>query len=503
MVKQLTAVLAAACVQGASLAQVPVIPAPRVVETRAGSFRLTPESLVGGDAPEVVRQAIQALELGDAGMNSKVAVRFERVTADPSLGAEGYTLDVEPNGIIIRAATEAGLFYGLQTLCQMVGADGEVPLAHIADRPRFAHRGLMLDGGRHMQPIAFIKSYLDRMAELKLNRFHWHLTEDQGWRIQIDQYPELTRTGAFRTRDGQRYGGFYTKEQIREVVAHAKSRFITIVPEIDMPGHMQAAVASYPNLGCTGETLPVRWDWGISDEVLCAGQESTYEFCEKVLDEVIDLFPDSPVIHIGGDECPKGRWKACPKCQEKIKSLGLKDEHALQLHFTARMARYLESKGRRLQGWNEIMEGGDLPPGVIVQQWNAPAAATQAANAGLDVVVSPTSHSYFDYPYSRIWVRKVYEFEPVPADLPGELHPRILGPQGNLWTEHLETSADVDYMTWPRAVAMAEVGWSVPERKSWDDFRKRCEAWIERQPEALRPGLRERLVLYADTSKAK
>lgn len=448
-------------------ADIHIVPKPLSIQPGSGTYTLKD----GVDGPDVA------------------AVKD---SSESSLGDEGYDLTVTGKGVTIKSPTDAGLFYGKVTLKQLIGPDNVVPAVHIVDKPRFPYRGLMLDSGRHIQSVEYIKTLIDRMADLKMNRFHWHLTEDQGWRIEIKKYPRLTEFGAWREKDGQRYGGFFTQDQIKDVVAYAQARFITVIPEIEMPGHSTAAVASYPWLGCTGKQFPVRWDWGISPHVYCPAKETTYEFCENVLAEVMGLFPSS-TIHIGGDECPKDEWKADPGCQALIKKLGLKDEDALQGYFTTRIAKFLESHGRHLQGWNEIMNGTDLPKGVIVQQWNAPHSATLAAQAGLDVVASPTSHCYLDYPYVQITAKKVLEFEPVPADLDKSLVHHILGPEGELWTEHMDDEARVDYMAFPRAVALAEVAWSPAGEKSWDDFKTRCQAWIARQPADQQKGLEERL----------
>ncbi|HZZ42255.1 MAG TPA: beta-N-acetylhexosaminidase [Tepidisphaeraceae bacterium] len=470
--------------------KVAVIPAPMKVEGESGGgYVLKEGGVIGGDDAGVVKLAAEELHLVE-GKKSHAGVKLELGGAEKMLGDEGYEMTVTGRGVVIEAAKPAGLFYGVQTLRQMVGEGDAVAGVHIVDKPRFGYRGLMLDSGRRIQSVEYIKSLIDRMAELKMNRFHWHLTEDQGWRIEIKKYPRLTEFGAWQVKDGKKTGGFFTQEQIKDVVAYAEARFMTVVPEIEMPGHSTAAVASYPWLGCGDAQVAVKPEFGISPHVYCPAKETTYQFCEDVLTEVMGMFPHSPVIHIGGDECPKQEWKTDPACQVLIKKLGLKDEDALQGYFTSRIAHFLADHGRRLQGWNEIMQGTDLPKGVIVQQWNAPQSATQAAEAGLDVVASPTSHCYFDYPYVQIPTHKVLEFEPVPGDLKEELQKHILGPEGELWTDN---GYEVDWMAFPRTVAMAEVGWSPKGDKDWEDFRGRCEKWIGRQPEEQRKGLSERL----------
>ena len=402
------------------------------------------------------------------------------------LGDEAYELRSGHYGITIHSNHPDGAFLGVQTLRQMLPPQiistkkvekvkWMVPGATIIDQPRFAYRGFMLDSCRHMQSMDYIKRTLDLMAMYKLNRFHWHLSEDQGWRIEIRKYPKLTEIGAWRDEtmgDGKRYGGFYTQDQIREIVKYASDRYITVIPEIDMPGHMMGALASYSNLGCTGGPYKVRTKWGIEKDVLCAGNPEVYEFVKNVLDEVCELFP-SNVIHIGGDECPRDRWHDCPKCQAKIKAEGLKDEDALQNYFTHYVAKYLESKGRRLQGWNEIMKGGDLPQSSIVHVWNNDKDTTTAAKSGRDVVYSRTSFMYFDYPWERVPMAKVYATEPIPSDLSADEAKHILGLQANLWTEHRPTDISCDDFTWPRLAAMAEVAWTDKSKRDYTDFLSR------------------------------
>jgi hexosaminidase len=354
---------------------------------------------------------------------------------------------------------------------------------------------MLLDCGRHFMTKDFVKRYIDLLAYHKLNVLHWHLTEDQGWRIEIKKYPKLTEIGAWRqaTRDDEqprdaagRYGGFYTQDDIREIVAYAKSRFVTIVPEIEMPGHCQAALASYPELSCTGGPFQVGTEWGVYDDVYCAGNDHTFEFLQDVLTEVLDLF-SSQFIHIGGDEVPKTRWKACPKCQARIKAEGLKDEAELQSYFVRRIERFLASKGRRLVGWDEILEGG-LAPNATVQSWRGMGGAIAAATAGHDVVSSPTSHCYLDYPQfpvvstqpvTVITLDKIYSFEPTPAELNAEQAKHILGAEGNMWTERAPQDR-VDYLVFPRLCALAEVTWSPKELRNWDDFATRMKAHYQR-----------------------
>jgi hexosaminidase len=404
------------------------------------------------------------------------------LTTKPGLGPEGYELTVTPERVIIRASQPAGIFYGKQTLQQLL--PGPIPCLHIEDRPRFPWRGAMLDVARHFFPKEFVKRYIDLLALHKLNTLHLHLTDDQGWRVEIKKYPKLTEVGSWRAEtngDGKRYGGFFTQDDLREIVAYAAERHITVVPEIEMPGHGLAALTAYPELSCTGGPFKVRTRWGVEPDVYCAGNEKTFAFVQDVLDEVLAIFP-SKFIHIGGDECPKARWKKCPKCQARMKAEGLKNEHELQSYFIRRIEKHLSSKGRRLIGWSEIREGG-LAKNAALMDWIG--GAVEGASAGHDVVMSPTSHCYFDYYQSQdkkaepkaiggfIPLSKVYAFEPVPAKLAPQFHKHILGAQANLWTEYIPTPQQAEYMTFPRLCALAEVVWSPAAARNWDDFSVR------------------------------
>ncbi|HEY2762370.1 MAG TPA: family 20 glycosylhydrolase, partial [Pirellulales bacterium] len=335
----------------------------------------------------------------------------------------------------------------------------------------------------HFFTVDDVKRFLDLMAFYKFNTFHWHLTEDQGWRIEIKKYPKLTEVGAWRDDgNGGKYGGFYTQDQIREVVAYAAARHIHVVPEIEMPGHSQAALAAYPELSCTGGPFTVGTRWGIYKDVYCAGKDHTFDFLQDVLAEVMDLFPGE-FIHIGGDECPKDRWEACPDCQAQIKVEGLHDEKELQSYFIKRIDTFVSSKGRRIIGWDEILEGG-LAPGAAVMSWHGTTGAVAAVKADHDVVLSPTSNCYFDYPQAKsldqvkasgnlLPLEKVYSLNPMPKELSDQQATHVLGAQANLWTERIENPARLDYMTYPRACALAEVVWSPAENRSWDDFQSR------------------------------
>jgi len=430
---------------------------------------------------------------------------------DPSLSPEGYRLTVTADGVTIAGGDAAGVFYGTRTLLQLLPAaavagpvaepDWSLPGVAILDRPRFGWRGGMLDVGRHFRSKEFVLRFIDLLALHKLNVFHWHLTEDQGWRIEIERYPRLTRVGAWRDQtvvgrvtddhadeqyDGVPHGGFYTQTEIREVVAYAARRFVTVVPEIDLPGHSQAAIAAYPELGNTGQQLAVGTTWGVSEHVLNVGQ-STLDFYKGVLDEVLDLFP-SRLVHLGGDECPRTEWRASQRAQARIRELGLADEDALQAWFIGRLGDHLASRGRRMIGWDEILEGG-ADPRAAVMAWRGRQAGIEAARAGHDVVMTPWSHVYLDYAQAEdaseplsigghTPLRKVYEYDPLPAEL-ADCADRVLGAQFNVWTEYMPTAASVEYMTFPRACALAEVVWSI-ERPPYDDFVARLRGHLQR-----------------------
>ncbi len=410
------------------------------------------------------------------------------------LGKEGYELRISPTHVLVDAASLAGIFYGLQTILQLFppeiesssplpGQRWSLPLGRIIDQPRFRWRGFHLDVSRHFFPKEWIMKMLDVAARYKINVFHWHLTDDQGWRIEIKQYPRLTDIGAWRREtmeDGQPYGGFYTQEDIKEVVDYARRRFITVVPEIEMPGHCQAALAAYPALSCSGGPFKVATEWGVMNDVFCAGAEETFTFLENVLAEILELFP-SPFIHIGGDEVPKLRWHNCARCQERIKQEGLRDESELQSYFIRRIEKFLNAQGRRLIGWDEILEGG-LAPNAAVMSWRGMAGGIEAARSGHDVVMSPTSHCYFDYYQGRVDepkaiggflpLEKVYSFEPIPPGLSASEASHILGAQANLWTEYISSTDHAEYMLFPRLVALAEVVWSW-KKKGLADFSRR------------------------------
>ena len=431
-----------------------------------------------------------------------------------SIGAsaqEGrYSLTINSGSIVISGATRSGTFYGIQTLIQLLPVSPYVSLASgpgvraseglaipavtIEDYPRFGYRGLHLDVGRHFFPVDFVKKYIDYLALHKMNYFHWHLTEDQGWRIEIKKYPLLTEIGSCRSgtiighhpgtgNDSTPHCGYYTQDQIREVVKYAADRYITILPEIELPGHSSAALAAYPWLGCTGGPYQVKQNWGVHKDVFCAGNDSTFKFLEDVLDEVIALFP-SKYIHIGGDECPKDSWKTCPKCQQRIKDKGLKNENELQSYFVQRIEKYINSKGRQIIGWDEILEGG-LAPNASVMSWRGEQGGIDAAKLNHDVVMTPGDYVYFDHSQLQnddsltiggyLPLKKVYSYEPIPAGLTTEQARHIQGAQANVWTEYMANPRKVEYMLFPRLSALSEVLWSPKEQRSWPDFEARLQ----------------------------
>lgn len=425
---------------------------------------------------------------------------------------EGYVLEITPSKIKIKAKTDQGAFYAVQSLRQLLPVNFEkdtlketevaIQCVTIHDEPIFPYRGMHLDVARHMFSVDFIKKYIDALALLKMNTFHWHLTDDQGWRIEIKQYPKLQEIAAFRdqslvghfsdqpqTFDGKKYGGYYTQEEIKDIVGYAQNRHITIIPEIEMPGHAQAAIAAYTDLGCTSDAVKVAQTWGVFEDIYCAGKEDTFTFLEHVLDEVVELFP-SKYIHIGGDEAPKTHWKNCNNCQQRIADEGLKDEHELQSYFIERIEKYLNTKGRQIIGWDEILEGG-LAPNATVMSWRGVNGAVKAAKQQHNVIMTPTSHCYFDYYQSTnsgeplaiggyLPLDKVYGFNPIPDGLTKEESRYVLGAQGNLWTEYIPNAEQAEYMVFPRAIAMSEVVWSSLDNKNYEDFVKRLEYFNKR-----------------------
>lgn len=488
-----------------------IIPTPVSLTQNEGNFKLNKNTKIYASTPEAKTVA----EFFAAKMNT--ATGYQIATADKEtsdgislvidgsldVNDEGYTLDVADSGVRIKAKTPQGLFYGMQSFLQLLPAEIESPSAvkgiawtapavSIKDEPRFGYRGIMLDPCRHFIPVENIKKQLDVLALFKINRMHWHLTDDQGWRIEIRHYPELTKVGSRRAEtvlgrntniyDGIPSGGYYTQRQIRDVVAYAAERFITVIPEIEMPGHASAALAAYPWLGCAGEGYIVRTRWGVFPEVYCAGKDSTFEFMENVLAEVCELFP-SEYIHIGGDECPKQSWTSCPACQQRIRNERLEHENELQSYFVHRIEKWLNARGRNLIGWDEILEGG-ISKTATIMSWRGADGGVAAAKAGNQVIMTPNTHCYLDYFQTQeperleplgiggyVPVRKVYSFDPYDR-LSSAEQSCIQGVQGNIWTEYIASFAHAQHMALPRLAALAEVGWAC-DRRDFGDFTRR------------------------------
>jgi len=513
------AICVIAAVHGSPAQSLPIIPRPAVVRHLNGTFLLGRSAAIYADpeAQAVARWFAEQLR-SEFGIAAEVNSEPPRASAfrfaiDDSLPDEGYRLRIEPRGVIILGRP-AGLFYGAQSVLQLASARNTstftLPAAEIRDQPRFPYRGLHLDTSRHMFPVEFLKRYLDWMARYKLNRFHWHLTDDQGWRIEIKQYPRLAEVASQRKEtlvgrapqstkyDGQPYGGFYTQEQIRDVVAYARERFITVIPEIEMPGHSLAALAAYPELACTEGPFETATTWGSFKDVFCP-KENTFQFLENVLTEVLELFP-SHYVHVGGDEVQKDRWKESPDAQAVITREGLKDESELQSYFIRRMEQFLNSKGRRMIGWDEILEGG-LAPDATVMSWRGEDGGIAAARQGHDVIMTPGVYLYFDhYQGDRnqeplaigglLPLEKVYSYNPTPAALTAEENKHILGAQANVWTEYMADTPQVEYMLFPRLFALAEVVWSPQVLRTYRDFLNRVPpqlAWLKRQGINYRP----------------
>lgn len=480
-----------------------VVPCPETLIRRPGrcllsertSLLLSDRSLepVAGYFTEKIARSsgIDLKERREAG--NTLALRLDTQRGIPE---EGYELTVAPDGIELVASTGAGIFYGMQTLMQLLpagiesptpvpGMELSIPCVEIRDAPRMAYRGVMLDACRHFSTVEEIEKLLDVMAMYKLNKFHWHLTDDQLWTVEIRKYPRLTKLGGVRTEtDGTIHRGFYTQRDIRRIVAYAAARQIDVIPEIEMPGHAMAAITAYPELSCRGGSYRVRNLWGVEQDVYCAGRERTFRFIEEVLSEIVELFPYE-YVHVGGDECPKERWKECPLCQARMKQEGLKTEFELQSYFIRRVEKILQAKGRKLIGWDEILEGG-LSPTATVMSWRGSKGGIAAAKAGNHVIMTPNVHCYLDYYQTKtptkepmaiggyVPMRKVYELDPYDQLTPGE-RAYILGVQGNLWTEYIATFPHLKHMLLPRLAAIAEVGWSY-DRKDFDDFKHRMNS---------------------------
>ena len=515
--KRIFALFVALVVAGAVVAaECVIVPRPVSYEAQKGKLQLSSKSVIYVADKSLVRPATMfaSYVAAEKGLQFAVVETLPKakdviaLSVDKALAEEEYQLDVTKKGVIIKGGSEKAVFYGLQSLRQVVfhsttkGGKVAVECMSVKDKPHFGYRGNMLDVCRHIFTVEQVKEYIDILAMHKINRFHWHLTEDQGWRIEIKKYPNLTKVGSMRKEtivgrynkketpkyDGKPYGGYFTQEQVRDIVRYATERYIEVIPEIDMPGHMVAALASYPELGCTKGPYEVRTRWGISKDVLCAGRESTFEFIEGVLDEVVALFP-SKYIHIGGDECPKDRWKACPECQKRIAAEGLKDEHELQSYFMQRIEKYLATKhGRSIIGWDEILEGG-VSPTATVMAWRGAKRGIAAAKLGNQVVMTPTHYCYLDYAQTSnrkankepisgggngkrpLTMRKAYSFNPY-DQLNEQEQKFIIGVQGNMWTEYVATYDHLQRMILPRMAAIAEVGWS-HGNKDYDDFTRR------------------------------
>lgn len=494
-----------------------LVPRPTALQQGSGEFVLGERVAIhalDAQAHAVAQQLRQSLaahgltlsvhERAPALGQASIQLATVAASSDDPRDSEAYTLEIDADGIHIQAPP-TGQFYALQTLSQLLAQAGanagalRLPYLRIDDRPRFRYRGMHLDVGRHLYPVDYIKRQLDWMARYKLNTFHWHLTEDQGWRIEIKRYPKLTEVGAWRDGtsvdrndmsrdDGVRYGGYYTQDEVREVVAYAAQRHITVIPEIEMPGHSMAALAAYPELACTPGPFEVGTTWGVYEDIYCP-KEQTFEFLQNVLDEVIALFPGE-YVHIGGDEAPKTRWKDSAVAQAVIRHEGLKDEHELQSWFIRRIERFLHTRGRRLIGWEEILEGG-LAPDATVMSWRGEAGGIAAARQGHDVIMTPTQCCYFDYgqgpeqgeawgPGGELTLARVYAYDPVPAALSPQQAMHVLGVQGNVWTEWLRTPEMVDYMSYPRMLALAEVAWTPQHRRAFDDFQHRLSPHYRR-----------------------
>ena len=497
-----------------------VIPHPASVKVYEGELDIAGAAFKADEAlGERALTAIEGFEnqlvaaTGMASGSSKAQFVFK---ADNKLACEEYTVDVCCNKVVVKASGLNGVLYAIETMKQMLpeeiytaradaDEDWELPYMKIQDKPRFGYRGMHLDVSRHFFDMDEVKKYLDIMAIHKLNVLHWHLTDDQGWRLEIKKYPELTKVGAVRkqtiighARNSRKYDGtpygegmYFTQDQVREIIEYAAARGIEVIPEIDLPGHMLAALATYPELGCTGGPYEVWGRWGIAEDVLCVGKESTMKFLEDVLVEVADLFP-SEYVHIGGDECPKVRWENCPHCQAKIAELGYKDddkhkaEHYLQSYVTNRMEKVLNAKGKKLIGWDEILEG-EIAPNATVMSWRGVEGGHEAVKLGHDAIMTPYTHLYLDYYQSKdianephgiggyLPVELVYSFEPFTDDMTEEEKSHILGVQANLWTEYIPTDEHLEYMLLPRMSALSEIQWCEPENKIYERFLENME----------------------------
>jgi hexosaminidase len=513
--------------------EVKIIPQPVQVTTNSGSFLISPKtSLVVANNQDSATATFfndylldyYGFKLPIVKIAKKNSIKLNSDQKIEGLKSEGYTLKSDNDGVVINGNSAIGTFYGMQTLIQLLPVEKsnnlKIASVEVKDEPRFAYRGSMLDVGRHFFPVSFVKKYIDYLALHKMNYFHWHLTEDQGWRIEIKKYPKLTEIGSKRNgsivgrypgkgSDNSAEEGFYTQEEVKEIVKYASDRFITVIPEIEMPGHSSAAIAAYPMLSCfpnektdipatmisekskqelaDGRVKLVQETWGVFTDVY-APTEYTFNFLEDVLDEVMALFP-SKYIHVGGDESPKDAWKRSEFCQQLIKEKGLKDEHELQSYFIQRMEKYINKNGRTLIGWDEILEGG-LAPNAIVMSWRGEAGGIAAAKENHQVIMTPGSHVYLDHSQTKnekevtiggfTSLEKVYSYEPIPKELNEQQAKYVLGAQGNVWTEYMATEAKVEYMIFPRLSALSEVLWSPKENKNWPSFQTKIETMKKR-----------------------
>jgi hexosaminidase len=506
-----------------------IIPEPVSLKLTDGTFELNRTTAVIADTtkPAIQNIAGQLKQTLDSATSYDLAIHQSNtsqqsntitLTIDDDTAAyandEAYNLSVTTHQVLVKAPTSDGLFYGLQSLLQLLPpqiyqtdytlvpqhTEWTLPAVEIKDYPRFEYRGMHLDVTRHFFPVKFVKRYIDLLAMHKMNRFHWHLTDDQGWRIEIEQYPKLTEVGGWRDStlvghytsdiyDGERYGGFYTQQEIREVVAYAQQRHVTIIPEIEMPGHASAALAAYPELGCVeGKDYQLKTTWGIFEDIFCP-REQTFTFLENVLTEVMALFP-SKYIHIGGDEAPKAQWEESELAQQVMQREGLESEEELQSYFITRIEKFLNKNGRQIIGWDEILEGG-LAPNATVMSWRGIEGGIKAAKQQNNVIMTPTSHLYLDYyqapPESEPLaignfspLKEVYSFEPIPEELSAEEAQYVKGAQGNLWTEYIHSGDKAEYMAYPRASALSEVVWSTESTRNWTDFWQRLQTHFDR-----------------------
>jgi hexosaminidase len=499
-----------------------IIPNPAKLEKQEGSFRIDAGTRIAvppGDDWNNAAVFFKNLLSKSTGFNPEINQNTDNknviriVQNEQIANPEGYALNITPDLITIDAKTAAGAFYAFQTLRQMLPVEVEsnqkisdkawiIPCANVEDAPRFGYRGMMLDVARHFFTVDEVKQFIDLIAMHKMNRFHWHLTDDQGWRIEIKKYPKLTEVGAWRNEtlighysarprkfDTVRYGGFYTQEEIRDVVKYAQDRFIETVPEVDLPGHMSALLTAYPEYGCTGGPYKVKGDWGVFDDLLMPS-EATFTLLDNIFAEVIELFPGK-YIHIGGDEAVKNQWKKSPEVQAFIRKNKLKDEEEVQTYFTTRVAEFIRSKGREVIGWDEILEGGDLPTSTIIMSWRGVEGGIHAAKHGNQAIMTPTSYLYFDYYQSKnvneplaigghLTLEKVYSYEPIPSELTPEQAKLIMGVQGNLWTEYIGEYEKVLYMTLPRACALSEIQWMPANTRNYEEFVGRLTRMLKR-----------------------